>query len=235
MSEIPKKELICPPPFISPPLPKVFLVLGKPLELWPYIDIHGRLLFFVAYFPAYGRKVKRICVSLFRKINGRLQWYAGGSPPSYQLYNQPKFQASFHETTFVIVRRESQVKLIESLFPNVIGTTWPPGIRKLDVQPLKHRNVLIWPGVSLHECAAAQILSGKLWDLGVGHTILNSLEILPEGWELGNPLPDGLSYRELFKKLDHCPSIRFFEQANARYPMLRHLVASLGYRDEEYL
>lgn len=233
-SEIPEKEPIFPPPLISPPLPKNHPRLGQPLETWPYVNDQGRLLFYVAYFPAYSGKVKRICISLFRKINGRLHWYVG-SQPSYQLYNLPQIRSAYSETSIMVVRRESYVHLVENLFPGVVGTTWSPGLRNLDVQPLWHRSVLIWPEASLYGCASAQILSEKLMNIGTYPSILNTSEVLPEGWDLGSPLPDGLSYYDLYCRLTPYIPIRFREMADARYPTLQRTIKSLGFRDVEFL
>ena len=231
--EIPEKERVYPPPPVTPPPPTWHGSLGEVREAWAYTDIHGNTLFYVAYFRNHYGKTERRSFSLYRKINGRLQWFPGYPPSPHPLYNLPRIHGAEPDAIILIVRGEANVHLAERLFPGIVGTTWPPYLQRLDVLPLRGRNVLIWPEAGVYGCAAALRIIQKLLNIGAVPVILDTSGFTLGGWSFGGPLPNGLSYQELFRQLIRCTAEQFAASSFIHYPDLHSKIKELGFARRE--
>lgn len=134
---------------------------GKPVHVWAYDDVDGRLLGYVArYEPAGERKqiVPWTCAA-----DG---WGMGQWPEPRPLYGLSRFRTC--EQAVLLVEGEKAADAAQKTVGNVYAVlTWPGGSqawRKADWRPLHGRKILLWPdndgpGISCMEAIGAHLLA----------------------------------------------------------------------------
>lgn len=190
----PDKAVILPAPL---PLPEVIRhrAHGTPARLWRYLDADGRLLFVVARFdkPGGGKEVLPYCCTASA-------WTWKGPPAPRPLYGLHAL-AQRPEAPVVLVEGEKAADAAASLFPGHVAMTWQGGSNatgKADLAPLAGRTVTIWPDNDDAGRRCAAELVPLLHAAGAASVALVTVpETWPEGWDVADTLPDGVTAETL--------------------------------------
>ena len=94
----------------------------------------------------------------------------------------------------LITEGEKAADAAAQLFPSHAVATWPSGckaIDKADWQPLRGRDVVLWPDADAVGREAMAKLAGRLLALGCSVTVVNVPTTLAEGWDLADALAEG--------------------------------------------
>jgi hypothetical protein len=132
--------------------------------------------------------------------SGSLQWVEMAPPSPRPLFGLDKLAAATPDTPILLVEGEKTADAAQALFPDHVCMTWMGGssaTAKADFSPLAGRNVTIWPDNDAPGIKAAMALVGILYDSGVADVrLVYPPDVLPEKWDLADPVPDGFDPRE---------------------------------------
>ena len=121
---------------------------------------------------------------------------AAGNPIYNPLYALPAI-VDDTEASVLVVEGEKAWEGAQKYLPEGwIATTWAGGsnaVKKTDWRPLLARRVVIWPDNDLPGTLAANEIAAALQ----GVPIVDLPENLPDGFDLGDPLPDGLTFEQV--------------------------------------
>ncbi|MBU2517878.1 MAG: DNA helicase, partial [Proteobacteria bacterium] len=116
--------------------------LGKPDNTWCYKDEKGQRLFFVCRFPL--EDGGKAILPLTYWPDG---WRWKALPAPRPLYGLDRLTAKL-DATVLVVEGEKAADAAQKLFPGVVAVASPGGSKaasKADWEPLKGRDVVIWP------------------------------------------------------------------------------------------
>jgi putative DNA primase/helicase len=114
------------------------------------------------------------------------------------------------EATVVVTEGEKKADVVPRLFPGHVGTTSMGGAnaaRKSDWGPLAGRDVVIWPDHDepgrryARDAVALAFAAGALTV-----AVVTIPQDWPEGWDLADPLPDGVAAMRLAELLQAAAS-----------------------------
>ena len=169
---------------------------GEPTVAWTYRDGAGRVLFYTARFdlPDSGKEVLPLTYGI---LKGRKGWHWKAPPEPRPLYRLNQLSDRPRDPV-LIVEGEKVVNAADKLFPEYVVMTWQGGceaVGKADWRPLQDRDVIMWPdadqaGHRAARAVARYIPHPQVVELPPG---------LPEGWDLADPLPDGLDPRAILE------------------------------------
>lgn len=118
---------------------------------------------------------------------------ADGSPRLNLLYDLPSILDDLTAPILVVEGEKSAHGAIPLLPRNWVVTTWPGGagaVKNADWTPLRGRRVVVWPDNDVPGIKAAHDVGRQL---GGDVAVVAVPEYIPDGWDLGDPLPDGLT------------------------------------------
>lgn len=178
-------------PVIPAPEPYALPKNGRaPDFTWEFRQPDGGLAFVVTRYNADADGKKRFIPWTYDGA----KWQPKGLPGSARpLYNAPALAAA-PSAGVLIVEGEKTADAARAYIPeNWVVTTWHGGaqaVAKSDWQILRGHVCVIWrdndaPGVQA-QIAVEAILS----DLGVAYEVVKLPRWLPDGWDLGDPLPE---------------------------------------------
>jgi len=110
----------------------------------------------------------------------------------------------------LIVEGEKTAEAAKQIFPEMVVTTWHGGaanVRAANLSYIKGRDVVLWPDNDAIGQNAMDALAHRCKDVGaksikmVGLAFGKDAQILPEKWDLADPLPKGLTPDILRQKL----------------------------------
>jgi hypothetical protein len=174
---------------------------GAPVAMWPYCDADGRLVGYAArveYQRADGGRAKDVLPIAYCRIehagSHRHAWRARGLPPPRALYRLPELIADA-AASVIVTEGEKKADAVSALFPGRLGTTSMGGAgaaKDSDWSPLAGRNVVIWPD---HDAPGRRYAD----DVAALATAAGAVSVAfvavpaqwPEGWDIGDPLPEG--------------------------------------------
>lgn len=186
-----------------------------PSKTWCYHGASGKpVLYALRYEYQHEGKTKKDVIPLeFRGVpppgesdrNDRRQWALGISVhrETGLIYNL-HLLARRPDARVLVVEGEKTCDAAAKLFPDLVCVTWQGGsakITKTDLTPLKGRNLLLWPdndaaGRKAMEFLRAALPGAKQVTLPAG---------LPDGWDLADPVPDGISVAGILASADAPP------------------------------
>jgi hypothetical protein len=168
---------------------------GTPSRIWRYESAEGALLFAVLRFdPADGKK------QVLPFICGAEEWEYKAPPAPRPIYNLPGLAARL-DAPVLVVEGEKAADAAAALFPDFVATTSQGGCNatgKADWSSLHGRRVIVWPdndGPGRKAAAAVKRATEKAGAISVG--IVAVPESWPEGWDLADPLPEGVTVEML--------------------------------------
>jgi putative DNA primase/helicase len=211
-AERPKLVPIIPVPEDAPHCRWRHPLYGAPVGIWPYQDAHGRLIAYSArleYFDTTGKRQKEVLPLTYCRVeeDGErvyVAWRACGVPSPRPLYNLPRLLASA-DAPVIITEGEKKADVVDALFPGYIGITSMGGAhaaKKSDWVFLAGRNVVIWPDNDGPGREYAEDVAALATTAGAAFVaIVDVPKDWPEGWDLANPLPEGVGTQALYELL----------------------------------
>ncbi|HYZ41135.1 MAG TPA: DUF927 domain-containing protein, partial [Stellaceae bacterium] len=206
----PKLTPIRPVPDDAPPCRWRHPVYGEPAAMWAYRDAEGRLIGFAArleFLVANGERKKSFYPVTYCKVEdgerSYFAWRSGGLPEPRPLYNLPQLLAS-PAAPVIITEGEKTADAAAALFAGYIGITSMGGAHaaeKTDWSSLKGRVVVIWPdndepGRDYAVAVIELVVAAGAKSVAT----VNVPDDWPDGWDLADPLPDGVG-REMLGEL----------------------------------
>lgn len=168
---------------------------GTPSLVWRYPNAEGALLFAVLRFdPADGKK------QVLPFTCGAEEWEFKAPPAPRPIYNLPGLAAR-PDAPVLVVEGEKAADSAAALFPDFVAMTWQGGCNatgKADWSPLRGRRVSVWPdndAPGRKAAAAVKRAAEKAGASSVG--IVAVPESWPGGWDLADPLPEGVTIETL--------------------------------------
>ena len=131
---------------------------------------------------------------------GQHHWRWQGFGKERPLYRLDRLTAN-PDKPVLVVEGEKTADAAQNLFPDHVVVTWPGGagaVNKANWNPLKERNVIIWPDADEPGQKAAQKIEDLLHTQGVERVSIAELPpYTPEKWDLADPLPQGWTQNTL--------------------------------------
>lgn len=185
----------------APPPPNRHYKFGAPAGVWTYTDAAGRVLHHVARFnqepKVNGTKVKKdfFPISWCRSSTGAQEWRWKAFPEPRPLYNLLALATNPHAKV-VFCEGEAKSIAAETLLPGYIHTCPSGGCKaasKADFEPLRGREVLVWPDADESGKAWLRTVLKHLTDLGCAISVVDTegldstigydaKDALNEGW-----------------------------------------------------
>ena len=203
---------IIPVPPDAPPCRWRHPKYGEPVAMWPYWDRDGGLVGYAArveYVTEDGQKQKDVYPLTFNRVdNGEgyyFAWRAHAVPAPRPLYRLPELLEN-PKAPVIICEGEKKADAVPRLFPGYLGTTSMGGARAArlsDWTPVAgHDDLVFWPdndgtGRSYVEAGAQLVMAA-------GAACVRIVQVpagWPEGWDLADPLPDGVTTETLLELL----------------------------------
>jgi putative DNA primase/helicase len=188
---------------------------GWPVATWPYIDAAGRLVGYAARveYDASGERKKDVYPLTYCRVEEGAQsyhaWRSRAVPKPRPLYRLPELLTA-PEARVVVTEGEKKADVVPRLFPGHVGTTSMGGVnaaRQSDWGPLAGRDVVIWPDHDdpgrryARDAAALALAVGALTV-----AVVTIPQDWPQGWDLADPLPDGVAAMRLTELLQSAAS-----------------------------
>lgn len=147
--------------------------LGEPMRTWDYLDADGALLGCVArYETPEGKQIR--CWTWGAKGDEAPGWGCGHWTKPRPLYGLDRLAAR-PEARVAIVEGEKAADAAQRLLPQMVVVTWPGGAnawKHCDLEPLRGRNVLLWPDNDAPGAECMERLAALLADpAGLGCTL----------------------------------------------------------------
>lgn len=158
---------------------------GLPAHLFPYRDLEGALLFYVARYHLPSGKT--FCPWTF---DGE-RWRAKAWPAPRPLYRLPELEAS--EKPVLVVEGELKAHLIAPLCPHYTVLSWCGGasaVKQADWRVLEDASVTVWPDNDAPGRAAADAIREQISELTRSFRILEVLD-KPSGWDAADFVTEG--------------------------------------------
>lgn len=166
---------------------------------WSYHDAEGHVTAHVCRFEDPERPGKKDIIPL-RLVDGKWCWKGWSGEEPRPLYNlHLLFQRP--DAPVLVVEGEKTAEAAALLFPAMVVVTWVGGCGQknyADLTPLEHRQtpIIFWPDADDEGFQAAHFLNSKIHRIG---RVVQLPAGLPDGWDLADPVPDGVSIHQLIE------------------------------------
>lgn len=195
-------RIVMPVPSDAPPCPNFHSTLGKPNSVWTYRDAQGRILGHVQRWRTVaGKEIRPLTLW---DTDGRLDWRWKTWPERRPLYGLDCIAAR-PDAPVLIVEGEKAADAAAAIFSDHIAITSPGGAlaaKKADWSPLKGRAVVIWPDADEAGERYAADVAAFLSDCGAASVAIVAFpKGLPDGWDLADTPPDGMTQADLARLL----------------------------------
>lgn len=176
---------------------------GEPSRVWPYHDVSGGLIGYIARYDPPGQK-KQFVPHTLRRVDGRLRWYRAKWPGKQPLYGLDRLAAQ-PAASVVITEGEKAADAAQKVFADRVVITSPNGARAAkaaDWSPLAGRQVMIWPDNDAPGRDYARDVEREVTIVGVeGVTIVDAMRVAgvlpcgehrspPERWDAASGLDE---------------------------------------------
>jgi putative DNA primase/helicase len=166
---------------------------GEASSVWAYRDDGCRLLGYVARFDAADGK-EILPRTWCRLPDGAHGWRWKAFPEPRPLYGLDKLAAA-PTAPVLVVEGEKTADAGQALFPDHVTVTWPGGsnaVSKADWSALTGREVILWPDADVAGRKAMEEIAAVLSRVAAGIALVPLPEDLPEGWDVADPVPEGV-------------------------------------------
>src|SRR5579883_388857 len=173
--------------------------LGAPVQIWIYHTAE-RLVAEVRARYEYTDTDGTICKEVRPWTWNGTRWINKAAPAPRPLYALPSLLGDT-DAPVLFVEGEKTATAAEERFPDYQPTTTSGGANAAaftDYSPLSGRHVVIWPDNDAPGYGYAQKVAMRLHEIGAASiAIVNIPHGWPDGWDLADPLPDGVSGADL--------------------------------------
>lgn len=202
------------PEGMTPPVNPNFGEIGQANRRWVYRTADSEIAFAVYRFDyekANGETAKDTIPMTYGNKNGRVGWHWKGPPAPSVLYRTPELIEDMTRPVLV-VEGEKTADAAAALFPDMAVVTWQGGgnaVQKACWQHLAGRTVTIWPDSDKPGRMAAEKVGRIAKGLPAAEVRIVSVpEAWPEGWDLADELPDGVTIDMLRGMLADAKEVR---------------------------
>ena len=168
---------------------------GTASRVWRYPNAEGALLYAVLRFDTPNGKKEVLPFTC-----GAEGWEFRAPPAPRPIYNLPGLAAR-PDVPVLVVEGEKAANAAAALFPDFVVATWQGGCNatgKADWSPLRGRRVIVWPDNDLPGRKAATAVKRAAEKAGAASVgVVAVPESWPEGWDLADPLPEGVTIETL--------------------------------------
>ena len=173
-------------------------------KCYAYRDASGALLGYVVRFdrPANGSPAGKEFkpFTLWQAPDGELQWRRKSFAEPRPLYHLEEL-AKRPDTPVLVVEGEKAADAAQGLFADYVVTTSPGGSKaagKADWTALARRDITIWADNDAPGAEYAEDVAKYAREAGAQSVHIVALpDGLPRGWDLADPVPDGISDAKL--------------------------------------
>lgn len=177
-------------------------VWRKGSKAWTYRDAAGNAIAWVVRFDREGGKKD---VLPLRMIDGKPKWKGFTKDEKKPIYNLHTLTRR-PDAPIIIVEGEKTADAAATLFPDHVAITWMGGVKNVafvDWSPITEAakrgvEIILWPDADNPGREAMTYLKAILPTAHLVHT-----PGLPDGWDLADPAPEGVSIRGLLDAAKH--------------------------------
>lgn len=173
---------------------------GTPVKGWAYKRRDGRLIGYIYRFDTkVGDKVVKEVLPLTycQSDDGERDWRWKSFEKPRPLFGEHLLD-TFPNKPILVVEGEKTAEAAAVLFSDThLVMSWPGGSKAAKFANwgvLKGRDVIIWPDADEPGLKCAASIAEILAEEGIQARIVGLPEGLPKGWDLADPLPEGLSF-----------------------------------------
>ncbi len=171
---------------------------GRPSAIWSYRNTDGSILAYVARYEPRG-ETKQI-IPWTPTSETADQWQPKAPPAPRPLFNLDQLAARPDAPVLIVEGEKAAVGLdgrggAAALLPGYVVTTSMSGAKaagKTDWSPLVGYHVIIWPDADEPGALYAQAVAILALEAGAASVRVVDVADLPDGFDLGDPLPEGL-------------------------------------------
>lgn len=180
----------------------------RPTYIWEYRTASGALLQYVLRWDtpeSNGKRHKEI--RPLTLDSEKMDWTFKHLPAPRPLYGLDRL-ATRHEDPVLLVEGEKTADAAGRMFPDHVAVTWCGGaknVHRADWNPLKGRNVILWPDADQPGVDAMADVADCLRAVAATVRVVK----LPEGlleWDLADEVPEGMDVRALIDGARHAES-----------------------------
>ena len=118
----------------------------------------------------------------------------------------------------LLVEGEKTCEAAAQLFPDYSVLTWQGGtgnVAKVDIKPLKGREIIIWPDADDAGVEAAEKMCHRLQaiDADVAFVDVSDIQAIAPKWDLADDAPDNINIREKLENADKRRELSIFDNA----------------------
>ena len=201
---------------------------------WPYHDAEGQVIAYAVRFEIPkedGTMAKDVMPLRFLPGEGELpdptnpklwRWKGWKAPEKTPLFALHRL-AQKPDAPVLVVEGEKTAAAAQKLFPEFIVTTWQGGssrVERADLEPLLQRqsSIVLWPDADSAGRKAMTYLKARF----PAAKLVQLPATLPDGWDLADPVPDGISVRGLLDATLNPPAPTPEPELRAPYRCLGH-------------
>jgi putative DNA primase/helicase len=211
-------QVVTPVPIDAPEATYKHQKHGNPDHVYRYETADGQLWGFVATFTTSDGK-KKTLPRHYGYYNGNLTWAWKGCGPDRPPYGAVHLEKR-PDCPVLIVEGEKSVEAARALFPEFVVLTSMGGsanAKLTDWQILKDRSITIWPDNDPPGIIYAQAIVRLCHDKKICGIKIASLPTqLPQGWNLSQPIPEGMSLDTIREIIAQAPVASLSQIAETR-------------------
>lgn len=194
---------------------------------WTYHDAEGKPIGWVVRFDRPGGKKD---ILPLRMVDGKPKWKGWKNPEPKPLYNLHLLSRR-PDAPILIVEGEKTADAASKLFPQSVVMTWASGaknVSSVDWAPVvaavaSGRTIRLWPDADKPGRDAMTYLKARF-----PTSLMVRTDDLPEGWDLADNVPDGISIQGLYD------SAQETAQKQPTPPPIQDPFKILGIADSEF-
>ncbi|HEX2336636.1 MAG TPA: DUF6371 domain-containing protein, partial [Hyphomicrobiaceae bacterium] len=191
-----------PSPGETTPLPQPYRAhpsFGNPTAVWPYRDAKGGLIGFIGRFDPPDERKQFLPFTPVAE-NGQTIWKHKSFDAPRPLFGLDRLAARRDAPVLVVEGEKAAVGLdgaggAAAVVPSHVAITSPGGSNAAataDWSPLSGRDVVIWPDADKAGADYAKDVAARARKAGARSVQIVDTFGLPESFDLGDPLPEGL-------------------------------------------
>jgi Protein of unknown function (DUF3631) len=179
-------------------------ILGDPVAFWIYRDASGARVCYVARYNKAGGEKVFLPYSYWRDTAGNLEWRCKNVPDPRPLYGL-ELLARRPNAVVIVTEGEKACEAARSIFTADVVVSPMKGAKsphKADWQPLKGRDVIIWPDNDGVGAGFAVAVAGLLRDIAASIRVVDIEKLVaidggrrgvthnPDGWDAADVVPE---------------------------------------------
>jgi putative DNA primase/helicase len=187
---------------------------GQPVRVHTYRNERNEAMFYVCRYEYQETgTIKKLFSPLtcWQRADGGFEWKRQAPPEPRPLYGL-ELLAERPDAPVLVVEGEKAAEAARGLFPAYVCITTMNGAQspqKSNFSPLAGRNVTVWPDADSAGLKYASEVVKLAYAAGAASCRVVLLpDSLPKGWDLADPLPDGLTHEWRLQMLERATLVK---------------------------